>query len=150
MQALISMIAKEERMKTLLVSFCLLVSLLPMKSAETATPSQDQTFRLMNLERRCDLLQQRVDQLERQLQNQALNSNAANDPTRGLLVEMQQQQLSLNQQLLTLQQQQFEMRKAFDLQANRLQEIEKRAAPANEAKPASETKAPVKAAPRKP
>jgi hypothetical protein len=39
---------------------------------------------------------------------------------------MQRQQLSFHQQLLTAQQQQFELRKAFDQQSLRLQELEKR------------------------
>ena len=92
--------------------------------ATVVSPPQDANFRLLNLERRCDQQQQRLDALERQWQNQSLAS--ANDPNRELMIEMQRQQLSLNQHLLTLQQQQLELKKAFDQQTARLQELEKR------------------------
>ena len=117
--------------------------------ATVTPPPQDANFRLLNLERRCDQQQQRIDALERQLQNQSLAGIA--DPNRELMIEMQRQQLSLNQHLLTLQQQQLELKKAFDQQTARLQELEKRAAGSiNETKPASENKPAPKPTPRRP
>ena len=122
-------------MKLLLTGCLLLVAALP----NAATAPQDVTFRLLNLERRCDQLQQRVDMLERQLQNQAIANAGAGDPNRELFLEMQRQQLSFNQQLLTVQQQQLELKKAFDQQIVRLQELEKRT-PAPTPKPTTDNK----------
>ncbi len=93
-------------------------------SALPFAPQQDVTFRMLNLERRCDQLQQRVDSLERQMQNQAIAG--VTDPNRELIIEMQRQQLSFQQQMLAAQQLQLELKKALDQQAVRLQELEKR------------------------
>lgn len=128
-------------MKTVWLGCLLAVASMPL----TAPVQQDQIFRLQNLERRCDQLQQRVDFLERQQQTQALAP--ANDANRELLIEFQRQLLSLNQQLLEQQRQQLELRKAFDQQTERLQALEKRIA---ENKPEVETKPVPKAAPRRP
>lgn len=94
-------------------------------SALAPVSQQDVTFRMLNLERRCDQLQQRVDSLERLLQNQAMAGVA--DPNRELTLDMQRQQLSFQQQMLAAQQLQLELKKALDQQALRLQELEKRA-----------------------
>ena len=93
-------------------------------SALPFAPQQDVTFRMLNLERRCDQLQQRVDSLERQIQNQAIAGVV--DPNRELILDMQRQQLSFQQQMLAAQQIQLELKKALDQQAVRLQELEKR------------------------
>ena len=100
--------------------FVLCLSALPF------VPQQDMTFRMLNLERRCDQLQQRVDALERQIQNQAMAAGV-NDPNRELILDMQRQQLSFQQQMLATQQLQLELKKTLDQQAVRLQELEKRA-----------------------
>jgi predicted nucleic acid-binding Zn-ribbon protein len=128
-------------MKTILLSGLLAVVALPLAQ-------QDVTFRLLNLERRCDQLQQRVDFLERQ-QQQSLSSlnNAANDPNRELIVEFQRQLLSLNQQLLDQQRQQLELRKALDRQTERVQALEQRLP---DKKSEAEAKPAPKPAPRRP
>ena len=105
--------------KVLGLAGVLCLSALPFAS------QQDATFRMLNLERRCDQLQQRVDSLERQMQNQALAG--VTDPNRELILDMQRQQLSFQQQMLATQQIQLELKKALDQQALRLQELEKRA-----------------------
>jgi hypothetical protein len=110
-------------MKTLFLAGLMMLSLLP--NAAPLSAQQDATFRLMNLERRCDQLERRNDALERLMQNQALAG--ANDPYRELMIDMQRQQLSFQQQILTMQQQQLEMKKTIDAQTLRLQELEKRA-----------------------
>ena len=128
-------------MKTILLGCLFAFASLPFAAASQPDP----TFRLMNLERRCDQLQQRVDSLERQQQNQSLST--ANDPNRELFIEFQRQLLTLNQQLLEQQRQQLELRKALDQQSERWQELEKRP-PAS--KPAAENKLPLKVPPRRP
>ena len=106
-------------LKTFGLAGVLLLSALPF------APQQDVTFRMLNLERRCDQLQQRVDSLERLLQNQAI-ANVV-DPNRELILEMQRQQLSFQQQMLATQQLQLDMKKSLDQQTLRVQELEKRA-----------------------
>ncbi len=117
-------------------------------SALPNAPQQDVTFRMLNLERRCDQLQQRVDALERQIQNQTMAAGVT-DPNRELILDMQRQHLSFQQQMLATQQLQLELKKALDQQAVRLQELEKRAPekPMND-KPA--VKATPTPAPRRP
>jgi hypothetical protein len=73
---------------------------------------QDQTFRVTNLERRLDQLQQRVDFVERQQQNQPQVRPAAISPE--LVLEIQRQTISLQQQLVLAQEQILKLQKAVD------------------------------------
>ena len=52
--------------------FLLLISLAP--ATTTGNNAQDLTFRLMNIERRLDQMQIRVDGVERALQNQTISN----------------------------------------------------------------------------
>jgi len=86
-------------------------------SAPTATiggGAQDLTFRLMNIERRLDQLQNRVDIVERTLQNQTMSSASSSSISTQMLLDMQRQQLQLAEQLVTMQKQMLEMQKAID------------------------------------
>lgn len=80
---------------------------------QTADTSQDQTFRLSNIERRLDQLQIRIDYIERSQQTQSLNSASSNATTQSIL-ELQRQQLSLAEQLVTMQRQMLELKKEID------------------------------------
>ncbi|MGE0104669.1 MAG: hypothetical protein AB7H86_19675 [Blastocatellales bacterium] len=78
----------------------------------SATVTQDNQFRLINIERRLDQLQQRVDFIERNLQ-----SNAPAVDTSLLtqsILETQRQQLLLAEQVVNLQKQMLEMQKKID------------------------------------
>ncbi len=80
--------------------------------APTAGQGQDQTFRLMNIERRLDQLQTRIDYVER-LQQSPPNTQSSNMATAAVL-ELQRQQLYLAEQVLTMQKQMLEMQKKID------------------------------------
>lgn len=85
----------------------------------TIAHSQDQSFRLINIERRLDQLQGRLDFLERARQNQSLNDiNSANVSTQAVL-DLQRQQLALADQVVTMQRRLLEMQKALDQLAER-------------------------------
>ena len=122
----------------------LLVSLAPAPA--TSNNAQDLSFRLMNIERRLDQLQLRVDQVERAYQSQALNNTGSSNVSTQALLELQQQQLSLAQQLVTMQKQMLELRKEIDLQAAREKDqgkdTEKKDEPKQEAKPKVQPKKP--------
>jgi len=96
---------------TIAISILLLASLLP--SAPAAGQGQDLTFRLMNIERRLDQMQVRVDYLERAQQSQPLNNQSSNIATTAIL-DLQRQQTSLAEQVVTLQRQMLEMQKKID------------------------------------
>jgi hypothetical protein len=112
------------------------VSLAP--ATATSNNAQDQTFRLMNIERKLDQLQLRVDAVERAFQNQALSNTGSSNVSTQALLELKQQQFSLAQQLLTMQKQMLEMRKEIDRQALREndqgKDAEKKDAPKQEGK----------------
>jgi hypothetical protein len=113
-------------------------------SAPTATSgahTQDLTFRLMNIERRLDQLQSRVDIVERTLQNQTMSSAGSSNVSTQMLLDMQRQQLQLAEQLVTMQKQMLEMRKTIDRLSEREtgQEKEK---PKEEPKPKAQPKKP--------
>ncbi len=114
-------------------------------ATSSAAPQQDQTFRLMTLERRVDQLQQRVDALDRAQMNQSLNTGSATNYNNELLLEIQRQQLSLARQNVELQQRVLEMQKTIDRLAEQNQKSEKAPAPA---KPDENAKP--KPTPRKP
>jgi phage gp46-like protein len=82
-------------------------------SATMENSAQDQGFRVMNLERRVDQLQSRLDLLERSQQNQVLNAATPNYSTQALQ-ELQQRQILLAEQLVTTQKQMLELKKEID------------------------------------
>lgn len=81
--------------------------------------TQDLNFRLINIERRLDQLQIRVDTVERVFQAQSLNNNGSSNASTQTLLELQQQQLLMAQQLVAMQKQMLELRKDIDQQAAR-------------------------------
>lgn len=105
-----------------------LLWLLPPGRLEAA---QDVTFRLMNIERRLDQLQIRVDSLERAYQSQTMTSTTGAQSNAQLLIELQRQQLSLAEQQVLMQRQMLDLQKRID---------QMREKPAEEAKPKTESK----------
>ena len=101
----------------LLILNTITVALLLAASAvktPTIAHTQDQSFRLINIERRLDQLQGRLDFLERARQNQSLNNiNSANVSTQAVL-DLQRQQLALAEQVVTMQRRLLEMQKTID------------------------------------
>ena len=78
-------------------------------------PGQDVPFRLMNIERRLDQLQNRLDFLERAQQNLAMSTSAASSQrSTEAVLDLQRQQISFSEQLLILQKQMLEMQKRID------------------------------------
>lgn len=100
-----------------------LLWLLPPGRLEAA---QDVTFRLMNIERRLDQLQIRVDSLERAYQSQTMTSTSGAQSNAQLLIELQRQQLSLAEQQVLMQRQMLDLQKRID---------QMREKPAEETKP---------------
>lgn len=128
--------------------FAAIVFLLAMIAipTRTADQSQDQTFRLSNLERRLDQLQTRIDFVERAQQTQAMNNSGSNVTTQAVL-ELQRQNLSLAEQLVTLQQKMLDMQKTIDRLSERSAQAERSA---QEKKDKPEEKPKPKAATGKP
>jgi hypothetical protein len=93
------------------------VSLSP--ATATGNNAQDLSFRLMNIERKIDQVQLRVDAVERMVQNQAISNTGSSNVSTQALLDLQQQQFSLAQQVITMQKQMLEMRKELDRQASR-------------------------------
>lgn len=120
------------------------VSLSP--ATATSNNAQDLTFRLMNIERKLDQMQLRIDAVERVVQNQAISNTGSSNISTQALLELQQQQFSLAQQLITMQKQMLEMRKELDRQASRGNDQEKGAekkdTPRQEAQPKVQPKKP--------
>ena len=120
------------------------VSLAP--ATTTGNNAQDLNFRLINIERRLDQLQIRVDGVERAFQSQALSNTGSSNVSTQALLELQQQQLSLAQQLVTMQKQMLELKKEIDRQASREndqgKDAEKKGEPKQEAKPKAQSKKP--------
>jgi hypothetical protein len=102
---------------TFAVIVLLSVSLAP--ATTTGNNAQDLTFRLMNIERRLDQLQIRIDSVERTFQNQALNNTGSSNVATQALLELQRRQLSLGEQILTMQRQMLELKKEIDRLASR-------------------------------
>lgn len=100
------------RFSTSLMILVLLVAVLAIKTP-TADLSQDPNFRFLNIERRLDQLQFRVDALDRIQQTQSLNATSANI-TPAAVLELQRQQISLAEQAITMQRQLLEMQKTID------------------------------------
>jgi hypothetical protein len=97
----------------------------------SSTAGQDQTFRITNIERRLDQLQQRVDFVERQQQNQPQVRPASISPE--LVLEIQRQTISLQQQMVLAQEQILKLQKAVD-------ELASQRAPKEPAKPETKPK----------
>ena len=123
-----------------------LLSLSLTPATTTGNNAQDLTFRLMNIERRLDQLQIRVDTVERAFQSQAMNNSGSSNYSTQALLELQRQQLSLAEQLVTMQKQMLELRKEIDRQASRTndqgKEAEKKDEQKQEAKPKAQSKKP--------
>jgi hypothetical protein len=92
---------------------------------QTAGQGQDPTFRLINIERRLDQLQTRVDYLDRAQQTQSLSGSGSSATTASIL-ELQRQNLSLAEQLVTMQRQMLEMQRAIDRLAEQNRPPEKK------------------------
>ena len=86
---------------TFAVIVLLSVSLAP--ATTTGNNAQDLTFRLMNIERKLDQLQIRVDSVERAFQSQALSNTGSSNVSTQAMLELQRQQLSMAEQLVTMQ-----------------------------------------------
>ncbi len=95
-----------------LAAATMLILLASPAEASLQTP-QDIQFRLINLERRIDQLQQRVDFLERSIQSAAAPSVDTTVLTQSIL-ETQRQQLVLAEQVVMMQKQMLEMQKKID------------------------------------
>lgn len=125
-----------------LVSFWKLMAALLLASflvpAPTAGKGQDQSFRLNNIERRLDQLQTRVDYLDRAQQSQSLNGAGSSAATASIL-ELQRQNLSMAEQLVTMQRQMLEMQKVIDRLASQNPPPEKKEKPEEKAKPKAAT-----------
>jgi len=126
-----------------------IVLLLAPPAATPATGNnaqQDLNFRLMNIERKLDQLQNRVEIIERASQSQAMSNTGSSTISTQALLELQRQQLSLAQQLVTMQKQMLELQKALDRQASREndqgKDTEKKDAPKQEVKPKVQSKKP--------
>ena len=120
------------------------VSLAP--ATTTGNNAQDLTFRLMNIERKLDQLQIRVDSVERAFQSQALSNTGSSNVSTQAMLELQRQQLSMAEQLVTMQRQMLELKKEIDRQASRTndqgKEAEKKDEQKQEAKPKAQSKKP--------
>lgn len=129
---------------TFAVIVLLSVSLAP--ATTTGNNAQDLTFRLMNIERKLDQLQIRVDTVERAFQSQALNNSGSSNFSTQAVLDLQRQQLSMAEQLVTMQKQMLELRKEIDRQALRNndqgKEVEKKDEQKQEAKPKAQSKKP--------
>jgi len=101
--------------------FAALVLLLASMAPATTTGNypQDQTFRLMNIERKLDQLQIRVDTIERAYQSQAVNNAGSSNISAQALLDLQRQQISMAGQLVTMQRQMLELKKEIDRVATR-------------------------------
>jgi len=91
-------------------------------------------------------LQIRVDTVERAFQSQALSNTGSSNVSTQALLELQRQQLSLAEQLVTMQRQMLELRKEIDRQASHNndqgKEAEKKDEQKQEAKPKAQSKKP--------
>src|SRR5438105_2366328 len=88
-------------------------------ATSTAQVNSDLTFRLLNIERRLDQLQIRVDTVERAQQLQAMGTSNQSAMTETLL-ETQRQQLVLAREVALMQQQMLQLQKTVDQLSARL------------------------------
>jgi hypothetical protein len=128
--------------------FAAIVLLSASLSPATATSNsaQDLTFRLMNIERKLDQVQLRVDAVERVVQSQAISNTGSSNVSTQALLDLQQQQLLMAQQMLAMQKQMLELKKEIHLQTSRgndqEKDAEKKDEPKQEAKPKVQPKKP--------
>jgi hypothetical protein len=118
--------------------FLIITALLSLLSITTPTGdlAQDINFRLVNIERRIDQVQQRVDFIERTLQNQSFNRTSDANASTTAVLEMQQRQLSLADQVLMLERRMLEMQKTIDrMRAGDQDTKETKETPKSETKP---------------
>jgi tRNA splicing endonuclease len=91
-------------------------------------------------------LQIRVDGIERAFQNQALSNTGSSNVSNQALLELQRLQLSISEQLVTMQKQMLELKKEIDRQASRendqKKDTAKKDAPQQETKPKVQQKKP--------
>jgi uncharacterized membrane protein len=120
----------------------LLAGLAP--ATTTGNNTQDQSFRLMNIERKLDQLQIRVDTIERAYQNQAVNNMGSSNVSAQALLDLQRQQISMAGQLVTMQRQMLELKKEIDRVATRENDQGKDADKKDEQKQEAKPKAPTK------
>src|SRR5262245_16162815 len=118
-------------------------------SATRGYGAQDQAFRIMNLERRVDTLQNRMDILERAQQNQSLTAATPSFPTQALQ-ELQQRQMILAEQLVTTQKQMLELKKEIDRVALRDRDQKADGDKKDASKPESKPEVKPKVQPKKP
>jgi hypothetical protein len=87
-----------------------------------------------------------VDAIERAFQNQAVSNPGSSNIMTQALLELQRTQLSISEQLVTMQKQMLELKKEIDRQAsrdnNQKKDTEKKDAPQQEAKPKVQSKKP--------
>jgi hypothetical protein len=88
--------------------------LLLAATTPTSDYSQDINFRLINIERRLDQLQQRIDFIERNQQNLSLSRTNEPGASTAMVLELQRQHLGLAEQVITLQKRVLDLQKAVD------------------------------------
>ncbi|MBO0800354.1 MAG: hypothetical protein J2P31_16155, partial [Blastocatellia bacterium] len=138
------MIDQLQRIARVFLSATAVLLLLSLTTPNGDLAQGDINFRLLNVERRLDQMQQRVDILERTMQNQALNNRQPTDlnptVTANAMLELQRKQLSLDQQQLVLEKRLLEMQKTIDTLREGKQETKEskgtnKETPKSEAKP---------------
>jgi hypothetical protein len=144
------MIEQLKRIAGLFLSITAVLLILSITTPTGDLTQGDVNFRLINIERRLDQMQQRVDFVERTLQNQSLNnrpSDLTSSTTTTALLEMERKQLSLAQQVALLERRMLEMQKTID----RLHEVNqetKETKETKEPKDSKDTKATPKSEPK--
>jgi hypothetical protein len=93
-------------------------------STSTAQVGPDQDFRIINIERRLEQLQVRLDMIERTQQNQAVSASNSSATIEALL-QMQRQQIELLQEVTLLQQRVLQLQKTVDQLSTRVTGQEK-------------------------
>jgi hypothetical protein len=127
-----------EQLKRSARIFLSITALLSVLSITTPTGdlAQDVNFRLSNIERRLDQVQQRVDFVERALQNQSFNRESNSNAATAAVLEMQRKQLSLAERVLLLERRMLEMQKTIDRMREENRETKPpKETPKSEAKP---------------
>ena len=109
---------------------------------------QDQNFRLMNLERRVDQLQTRLDYVERAQQTQSLNT--PNTTSQERVLELQTQLFNQAQQIVHLQKQMLDAQKQLDQLTERVAAGQKAEKPKETSPTRPEENSKPKGTPRKP
>lgn len=106
--------------------------------------SQNQDLRLMNLERRFDQLQQRVDWLEREQRNLALQQLGQSGVSPEAFAQLQSQHLSLAEQQVSLRQQLLQLQKRVDQLLEQTRQKQEEGSPAPPQKEEPKAKPPAR------